>query len=246
MIFTRASIEAKHMTLLYSGLTLVLGLILIWMSRSQPFPEHSQNFGLLLSILGALGFLAHQAERDVGPTIEPLIITLLGGIGVIVGLIHVVRTRMDVLIAPSSGLLLTVGAISLFAKEWQNLTNFEQISSFVLISILILLNIYLVFRTLLIGKLPLAWSQSGLRQLRRGVIFGERGAISCFEKAWDVDEEHLNAMAYSALYLIHSHFGNEKDTEIWNQRLIELGGKESVDNAWIIEIEEALSNIEPQ
>lgn len=233
------------MTLLYSVLTLTLGITLVWMSRNQPFPEYSQNFGFLLTIIGGLGFLAHQAEREVGPTIEPLIITLLGGVGVVVGLIHVVRTRMDVLIAPSSGLLLSVGAISLFANEWDKITYFEQISSFVIISILIFLNIYLVFRTLLIGKLPLAWSQSGLRQLRRGVVFGDRGAISCFEKAWDVDEEHLNAMAYSALSLIHTHFGNEEETELWNKRLLELGGQESIDSTWIIEIEKALSNIEP-
>ncbi len=231
------------MTLFYSSLMLILGAILIWMSRSQPFPEHSKNFGIFLIILGGLGFLAHQAERDVGPTIEPLVITLLGGVGIIVGLIHVVKTKMDVLIAPSSGFLLAVGAISLFAKEWSNLTNFEQIASFILISILIFLNIYLVFRTLLIGKLPLAWSQSGLRQLRRGIIFGERGAISCFEKAWDVDEEHLNAMAYCALSLIHLHFDNKEDYELWNKRLLELGGKESIDIAWISEIEKALTNI---
>ena len=231
------------MSLIYSGLTFILGLILIWMSRSQPFPEHSQNFGILLVILGGLGFLAHQAERDVGPTIEPLIITLLGGFGVVIGLLHVVKTRMDVLIAPSSGLLLAVGSISLFTKEWENLTNFEQIASFILISVLIFLNIYLVFRTLLIGKLPLAWSQSGLRQLRRGIIFGERGAVSCFEKAWDVDEEHLNAMAYSALSLIHSHFGNDEEFKLWNDRLLELGGQDSIDHAWITEIESALSNI---
>ena len=102
---------------------------------------------------------------------------------------------MDVLIAPSSGFLLVIGTISLFSNEWPTLTSFEQISAFILISLIIFLNIYLIFRTLLIGKLPMAWSQSGLRQLRRGIIFGERGAISCFEKAWDVDEEHLNAMA---------------------------------------------------
>ena len=95
----------------------------------------------------------------------------------------------------------------------------------------------------MIGKLPLAWSQSGLRQLRRGIVFGDRGAISCFEKAWDVDEEHLNAMAYSDLSLIHSHFGNKEEHELWNKRLLELAGQESIDSAWITEIETALDNI---
>ncbi len=231
------------MTYLHVGITAVLGVILILMSKNQPFPEHSQKFGILLLILGGFGFIAEQAERDVGPTIEPLIMTLLGGIGVIVGLIHAIRTRMDVLIAPSSGVLLAIGVISLFSNEWDELSRFEQISAFVLIAIIVLLNIYLIFRTLLIGKLPLAWSQSGLRQLKRGIIFGERGAISCFEKAWDIDEEHLNAMAYSALSLIHNHFGNDEEYQKWEQRLLQLGGKESIDKAWIKEIENALSKI---
>ncbi len=234
------------MTLIYAVISTLLGLILIWMSKDQPFPEHSQKFGILLVILGSLGFIAEQAEREVGPTIEPLILTILGGIGVVIGLIHAVRTRMDVLIAPSSGLLLAVGIISLFSNEWNNLSNFEQISAFILISIIILLNIYLIFRTLLIGKLPLAWSQSGLRQLRRGIVFGERGAISCFERAWDVDEEHLNAMAYSALSLIHIHFGNDEEHKKWNKKLLELGGNDSIDDTWILEIKDALSKISPK
>jgi|TARA_B100001540_G_scaffold311231_1_gene330344 hypothetical protein len=231
------------MTLLYTGISIVLGLILIWMSKNQPFPEHSQKFGFLLIVLGSLGFIAEQAEREVGPTVEPLILTILGGLGVVIGLIHAIRTRMDVLIAPFSGFLLVVGTISLFSNEWSSLSNFEQISAFVLISLIILLNIYLVFRTLLIGKLPLAWSQSGLRQLRRGVIFGDRGAISCFEKAWDVDEEHLNAMAYSALSLIHQHFENEEEYKKWNHRLLELGGFESVDDTWISAVKDGLNKL---
>jgi len=234
------------MSLIYAGISTFLGLILIWMSKEQPFPEYSQKFGILLVILGSLGFIAEQAEREVGPTIEPLILTILGGVGVVIGLIHAVRTRMDVLIAPSSGLLLAVGIISLFSNEWNNLSNFEQISAFILISIIILLNIYLIFRTLLIGKLPLAWSQSGLRQLRRGIVFGERGAINCFERAWDVDEEHLNAMAYSALSLIHTHFKNDEEHKKWNQKLLELGGNDSIDDTWILEIKDALSKIPPK
>ena len=144
------------MTLLHAGIATILGSILIWMSKNQPFPEHSQKFGILLVVLGGLGFIAEQAEREVGPTIEPLIMTILGGVGVVIGLIHAVRTRMDVLIAPSSGVLLVVGIISLFSNEWDTLSSFEQISAFCLISVVIFLNIYLIFRTLLIGKLPLA------------------------------------------------------------------------------------------
>ena len=65
------------MALFYTGISTILGLILIWMSKNQPFPEHSQKFGFLLIILGSLGFIAEQAEREVGPTVEPLILSLI-------------------------------------------------------------------------------------------------------------------------------------------------------------------------
>ena len=50
-------------------------------------------------------------------------------------------------------------------------------------------------------------------------------------------------MAYSALSLIHNHFGNDEEYQKWEQRLLQLGGKESIDKAWIKEIENALSKI---
>ena len=40
-------------------------------------------------------------------------------------------------------------------------------------------------------------------------------------------------------------FGKEASTE-WNQKLLELGGKEAIDDAWILEIEDALSKISPK
>ena len=52
------------MALLYTLISTILGVILIWMSKRQPFPEHSQKFGILLVTLGCLGFIANQAERE--------------------------------------------------------------------------------------------------------------------------------------------------------------------------------------
>ena len=51
---------------------------------------------------------------------------------------------------------------------------------------------WMVFRGLLIGRLPLAWSQAGMVALQRRRSAAER---SCFENGWDADEEHLNPMA---------------------------------------------------
>ena len=120
------------------------------------------------------------------------------------------------------------------------MSPFERSGSFILCSLLVLFDIYLVFRTLLIGKLALAWSQAGLRQLRRGLIEGESGAIACFEKAWDEDQEHLNAMAYMALGQIHEHMGRLEEAHHWNERLSQMGGSDAVDPSWPEEIGSAL------
>lgn len=220
----------------------VLGVLLVWMSRSQPFPEHSKRFGYLLLVFCGIGLIAHQAEREVGTSVEPLLLTVLGGVGVVVGMRHVILTRMDVLIAPASGLMLTVGTVSLLSQEWTAMSGFERYGAFTLCALLVLFDIYLVFRTLLIGKLALAWSQAGLRQLRRGLIHGEAGAIACFEKAWDNDEEHLNAMAYLALAQIHQHLGQESEAGLWQERLSQMGGGEAVDPSWSEEIASALKS----
>ena len=219
-----------------------LGILLILMSSNQPFPEHSKQFGILLVILCVGGLTAHQAERNVGSTVEPLLLSFIGGLGIVVGMRHVIHTRMDVLIAPTSGLMLTVGTISLLAQEWSTMSSFERYGSFTLCALLVLFDIYLVFRTLLIGKLAKAWSQAGLRQLRRGLVHGDSGAIACFEKAWDSDEEHLSAMAYLALARIHEHLGQHAESSRWLEQLSRMGGPDVIDAAWSKEIDAALND----
>ena len=69
---------------------------------------------------------------------------------------------------------------------------------------------WMVFRGLLIGRLPLAWSQAGMVAFQRRQLHGPHGAISCFERGWDADEEHLNPMAYVALHRIHLFLEDER------------------------------------
>ena len=147
---------------------------------------------------------------------------------------------MDVLIAPFAGLMLCVGSIGILWDEWSVLSRYEQISAFILASFLCTGEVYLVFRGLLIGRLPMAWSQAGLRNLQRGIFDGPNGAISCFEKAWDVEKEHLNPMAYLALQRIYSARGNIAKAEEWAVRLSEQGGQMAVDKTWVKAVESAL------
>jgi hypothetical protein len=103
---------------------------------------------------------------------------------------------------------------------------------------------WLVFRGLLIGRLPLAWSQAGMVALQRGQIDGDNGAIACFEKGWDAEEEHLNPMAYLALHRIHLFIEDQHVAEEWFESLLAVGGEEAVAIEWIQAIHDALGRID--
>ena len=147
-----------------------------------------------------------------------------------------------VIVAPFSGLLLCVGAIDLMVGRWDGMSQPEQIASFIVASILVSLEIYLVFRGLVVGIKGVSWSKSGLRQIRRGLIHGPRGAVSHFERSWDMEDPWINAMSHAALVLIHRHTG---DSEAEREHLVELereGGWDSIDSSWTEAIEDALRN----
>ena len=64
-----------------------------------------------------------------------------------------------------------------------------------------------MFRCLLIGSLPETWSRAGLDRMRRGNLTGRSGAVEAFERAWAVDQPHLNPMAYLALERLNRFLG---------------------------------------
>ena len=218
----------------------IIGVLLILMSSKQPFPDISNKYGVFLVVLFLFFLLSNQAERIPNPVVSHLTMVIVGGIGAVIGMRHVTYTKKDVLVAPASSIILTVGTIVLLSNEWGGYTKIEQIAAFILIVILICGLIYLVFKTLLVGELPQAWSQAGLRQLHRGLIEGEKGSISCFEKAWDAEQEHLNAMSYVALNKIYTALGNNSKAEKWNDLLMQTGGEDAVDISWIKSIESGL------
>ena len=118
-----------------------------------------------------------------------------------------------------------------------------QIISFGIASIVILLEIYLAFRGLVVGVQGITWSKSGLRQVERGLLRGPRGAISHFERSWDMDDQWLNAMSHSALALIHQHLDDQTSHKEHVAELKAIGGWESVDSAWTDAIKTSLENL---
>ena len=76
--------------------------------------------------------------------------------------------------------------------------------------------------------------------LQRRQLHGPHGAISCFERGWDADEEHLNPMAYVALHRIHLFLGDERAAKRWLEAFEDAGGVESVAPEWISAIHDGL------
>ncbi len=210
-----------------------MAIIVFWYSRKQPFPEISGRFAGILLFVSIILWLSINAPRGVENELVPAYLSsIIGGSAVIYGVIKMSVSNDDVVVAPFGGVLFCIGSITLLSERWGDAEQIEQIGSFVLASTLVILEIYLVFRGLIIGVQGISWSKSGLRQISRGLIHGNNGAIAHFEKSWDMDEQWINAMSHAALALIYEKENNEQARMEHIVQLEKIGGWESVDNSW--------------
>lgn len=210
-----------------------MALILTMWSRHQPFPSISKRLGIIsFGYLGLL-LLAETAPRPMKSEVVLLTMFVFSGLGIWVGMYHLLKTRRDVIIAPMFGFLFCISSTGLVVNLWDQLESVEHWVGFLTLGALYSGQTWLVFRGLLIGRLPLAWSQAGFIALSRGQLYGPHGAIECFEKAWDAEEEHLNPMAYFALMNIHTFLNNDDERIRWSDLLELSGGKDAIDEQWI-------------
>ena len=221
----------------------VVGFVLIFGSRSQPFPTPARRFGTFILIITGLLLMGQSAENPTSLQAHLGIISVIGAFGLVTGIHHMLNTRREVLIAPMAGFLFSVGVAGLITQTWEDLTEFEHWAGFLALVVLGGGQTWLVFRGLLIGRLPLAWSQAGMVALHRGQLHGTHGALECFEKAWDGDEEHLNPMAYSALFKINQFLQNDDSAAHWHELFIESGGSNAVAEEWLDAIDACLTKI---
>ena len=205
-----------------------LAISLFYLSSKQPFPEPSRRFSFLILFIASVMAIGQTAPNPVELQFHLAIIAGIGAFGLVAGVYHLGVTRRDVLIAPFSGAIFCVSVAALMATYWGDLTKFEQFSGFFAIVVMGGGQTWLVFRGLLIGKLPLAWSQAGMVALQKGKLHGNHGAIACFEKGWDIEEEHLNPMAYLALERIYKFLDDDENSSYWRDALIDAGGDEAV------------------
>ena len=226
-------------------LEFAIALTLIFMSRRQPFPGPSKRYGTVLLILALLLLIGETGPRPTDVHVHLFVLLAYGSLGLIRGVHNMLVTRDEVIVAPFAGVLFSVSATAIMADQWDSLTVFEEYAAFATIVLIGGCQTWLVFRGLLIGRLPLAWSKAGLVALQRGQISGPHGALECFEKSWDLEEEHLNPMAWLALERIHTFIGNDAEASHWGRRLAESGGEEAVAKEWIEAIESALGRLRP-
>ena len=226
-------------------LEFAIALTLILMSNRQPFPGPSKRYGSVLLIIALLLLIGETGPRPTSVEVHLYVLLAYGSLGLIRGVHNMLVTREEVIVAPFAGILFSVSATAIMADQWESLTSFEEYAAFATIVVIGGCQTWLVFRGLLIGRLPLAWSKAGLVALERGQVSGPHGALECFEKSWDLEEEHLNPMAWLALERIHTFIGNDAEASHWGRRLAESGGEEAVAKEWIEAIESALGRLRP-
>ena len=226
-------------------LEFAIALTLILMSNRQPFPGPSKRYGSVLLIIALLLLIGETGPRPTSVQVHLYVLLAYGSIGLVRGVHNMLVTREEVIVAPFAGILFSVSATAIMADQWESLSSFEEYAAFATIVVIGGCQTWLVFRGLLIGRLPLAWSKAGLVALERGQVSGPHGALECFEKSWDLEEEHLNPMAWLALERIHTFLGNDAEASHWGKRLAESGGEEAVAKEWIEAIETALGRLRP-
>ena len=216
--------------------------LLLWMSRAQPFPEIGTRWAwMMLAFAGILAMSTNSPRLTTEET--PIVIAGgMGALGVIIGAIHD-RRNQDVVLAPFAGMWFVAATIAILTQGWAGYSTAEQWFGFFVATTVILLELFLFWKGLVIGVQGRSWSQAALRQLDRGLIDGERGAISMFEKSWSVDESWLDAMSHAALIRIHEFKGNTEAAGKHRNLLERLGGQEGIEDAWLEKIDACLSRL---
>ncbi|MAH90604.1 MAG: hypothetical protein L7S49_03740 [Candidatus Poseidoniaceae archaeon] len=230
----------------FLALEFAVAITLIVMSKRQPFPGPSKRYGNILLVIALLFLIGETSPRETDVQAHLFFLLIYGSLGLVRGVQNMLVNRDEVIVAPFAGFLFSISATAMMAEQWGSLSVVEEYAAFGTIVLLGGGQTWLVFRGLLIGRLPLAWSKAGLVALQRGQISGEHGAIECFEKSWDLEEEHLNPMAWTALEKIQTFLGNESESEHWKKRLAESGGQDAVAKEWLEAIDSALNKINPK
>ena len=108
----------------------IIASILIMGSKSQPFPNPSKRLGSVLFFVAVLFLIGQSAPRPASVNAHMAFLSIIGAFGLIFGVHHMLNTRREVLVAPMSGFLFSVGVGGLMIQTWSSLSTVEQWSGF--------------------------------------------------------------------------------------------------------------------
>ena len=128
----------------------------------------SKRYGIVLLMVALLLLLGETGPRPTDVHVHLYVLLLYGSLGLVRGVHNMLVTRDEVIVAPFAGVLFSVSATALMADQWDSLSALEEYAAFATIVVIGGCQTWLVFRGLLIGRLPLAWSKAGLVALQRG------------------------------------------------------------------------------
>ena len=161
---------------------LLIGFSLVYNSKNQPFPRPSNRFGWLVIVLASLVLIGQAAPNPMTVFAHFVMLSGIGGFGLVAGVYQLAQTQRDVLVAPYAGIMFCVGVVGLMVLTWDDLSIVEQWAGFLTIVVLGGGETWLIFRGLLIGKLPRAWSQAGMVALIQGRLTARMVQLSVLKR----------------------------------------------------------------
>ena len=131
-------LEDSTVVWLLIGFELVISIILILGSKSQPFPTPARRFGWFILMVGGLLLLGQSAPNPTSLEAHLTILSVFGAFGLVSGINLMLRTRREVLVAPMSGFMFCVGVTGLITQTWDELNKFEHWAGFLALVVLAL------------------------------------------------------------------------------------------------------------
>ena len=101
-------------------------MALVYNSKNQPFPRPSARFGWLVLLLATLVLIGQAAPKPMTIFAHFVLLSGLGGFGLVAGVYQLAQTQRDVLVAPYSGMMFCVGVVGLMVSTWDDLSTIEQ------------------------------------------------------------------------------------------------------------------------
>ena len=111
------------------GFEFLIGIALVYNSKNQPFPAKC-SFWLACYPLDISGPYRPSSSQTDDGFAHFVMLSGVGGFGLVAGVYQLAQTQRDVLVAPYAGLMFCVGVVGLMVQTWEDLSTLEQWAAF--------------------------------------------------------------------------------------------------------------------